>query len=154
MADEYRKYKTNVKNYTGYEHQKYKSQLMQVAFTKPSDYYKLQTDVMGKILEANIDQIYSTVFHVLKSGRKGNANVTEGGAIINRGEYPDTLDTMGIDWNPSVPEQEADRIAKMIVDGFQSDIEKHVIDLVLPKSIFNDALKRSAKKAEAGISDS
>lgn len=154
MADQFRTYKTNVKNYTGYEHQKYKSQLLQMAFTKPSDYYKLQTDVLGKILESNIDQIYSTVFYALSKGKAGRANVTAGAELIDTTEYGDTLGAMGIEWNPSIPEQEADRIAKMVVDGFQADIQKHVIDLVLPQSIFKDALARSAKKAESGINDS
>lgn len=146
-----RSYKTNVKNYTGYEHEKYKTQLLQVAFTKPSDYYKLQTEVLSNLLETSIDAIYNSVYWALKSGKEPRADGTAGDRIIKRADYADTLNAMSIDWDPRMPDQECDRIAKEIVDGYREDIQKLVVDVILPANVFDKALQKSVKKATADL---
>lgn len=141
--------RTDPLNYTGYENQRYRNELLQLAFTKPSEYYKLQDDVLAKLLEDHVKDLYNTVYNVLRAGK----DKTGRGYIINLGEY-DKYREIVTEWNPRIPDETCDKIAKEIVRDFQSSLEKKVIDLVLPPNIFDQALQRSAKKASAGIDDS
>lgn len=146
-----RTWETDMKNYSGYQHQQYKSILNQVAFTKPADYYQLQLEVMTYLMENHYDDVYQTVYQLLTKGMQKDGTTR----VINIAGYNDTLKAMkngtGVQWNPAFPDQKADAIAKAVTEGFIDSLKENVLDVVLPEQIFNEALKRSAKKAEAGI---
>jgi hypothetical protein len=144
-----RTYENDPLNYSGYENRKYMNELLQLAFTKPSTYYRLQGDVLNKILEEHIKDMYKTIYNTLKSGKDKDGLPTVELITADYKEYYDITKMPA--WNPRIPDQKCDEIAREIVKDFQTSIEKRVIDLVLPRNIFDDALQRSAKKAAAGI---
>lgn len=141
-----RDYESDPLNYSGFENRQYKSGLLQLAFTKPSEYYKLQETVLNKILADHIKDIYKTVYNALRRGQ-----TKSGQPIVNVAADFATYSTITTDWNPKLPDEDCDKIAKQVTKDLEAALEKHIIDRVLPPNIFNDALKRSATKAAAGI---
>lgn len=141
-----RDYESEPLNYSGFENRKYKSGLLQLAFTKPSEYYQLQENVLEKVLAAHMTGIYKTVYNALRNGMDKDGN-----QIVDVLNYPtyNTISPGG--WNPRLPDEDCDKIAKLVTKDIEAALEKHIIDRVLPPNIFNDALKRSATKAAAGI---
>jgi hypothetical protein len=142
-------FKSDPLNFSGYENQRYRNGLLQLAFTKPSEYYKLQDEVLAKLLEDNIKSMYNTVYNVLRSGKNKDK-----GVVVDITGYDTYAKISPGGWDPKIPDQECDSIAKSIIQDFQKSLENKVIDLVLPPNIFDQALNRSAKKAAAGIDDS
>lgn len=137
-----RTYKDNPKNKYGIEHQKYINSLLQLAYSKPSEYYRLQTEVSEAILDANTDLIYDTVYNLLRNGTDKNNR-----QIIDTDQY-DYLDGQ---WNPSYPEQKCAEIADEITADFVKNIKNKVMEIILPDSIYRDAMARTRTKANAEI---
>lgn len=142
-----RDFESDPLNYTGYENKKYKTTLLQLAFRQPEEYFKLQSEVLAGLLENNIKNIYKTVFNALKDGKA--ADGTTALVATDATAFPTYNSIVGVNdgWQPKIPEEDCDAIAKDITKKLAELLEEKVVHLVLPPNIFDETLQRAAKKA-------
>jgi hypothetical protein len=151
---ENRTYKTDIENYLGLDNEDFKSRMMQISVSKPSAYFALQSTFLKAILNKHVKDIYHTVYYALTAGKKVAANGRDLEDIIDpaeiRGADADTQALM-MPFAPSLSEAEVDHIAKEIAKVIEKAFRDNVVERVLPKNIYNEAIGRSARKMEAGI---
>ena len=61
-------FKVETSNYLGFEYEEYLNQLMALAISKPSDYYKIRADTLKALKQGIITQVYETYYTLLTEG--------------------------------------------------------------------------------------
>ena len=53
------RFEVDTNGYLGFKYEEYRSEMYALALSKPSDYFKLRKDVLGKVKTEAIEDIYS-----------------------------------------------------------------------------------------------
>ena len=135
---DYRRYDSpfyvNAKNALGLEQQATRSELLALALSKPANYFKLRADVVKRITEQSVSDIYNTYWDILKFG------------TYNEGtEQLTYIDATGVSKNfhPNLPEAEINKFA-LKVAGAIKDIAEEAVDEILPLR-YNDLAVHTSK---------
>jgi hypothetical protein len=137
-----REFKSDPINRLGIENAEFQSNLMQVSFASPAQYFAIRKECMKKLLTDGIKDMHATIYNFLTEGTdKANVQV-----VTLKDDAEDVFGGAN-NFKPKLNKQKADEVAMSIVSGYQKLIMDEVLDLVLPASIFSEALQRSAKKA-------
>ena len=132
-------YRINTANYLGIQHSTFKNKLMELALTKPSDYFDLREKVLEKVKTDAIADLYNTIFNTMTDGKD-----LKGGSIAAGATAEAIL-------KPSYPHQEVTEIALAAAKTMDKIIDD-VIEIILPIDYTELAKQRIARKSEgAGI---
>ena len=61
-------FKIDVSDYRGIEHEEFRTNLLNLALTKPTDYNKLRMIVLRKVKKAAVDSQYAIYYYLLTEG--------------------------------------------------------------------------------------
>jgi hypothetical protein len=145
-----RTFRTDVINSLGIEHDEAQAQALNISISNPSAFYKMRSDLLRSVLNANVQNLYNTIFNALNNGTMPDGRtpilpMTSAALVpfqINGRPY----------FSPKVPEQEINKIALSICASFKRLIESEIVDVVLPKSFFDLSKQKTAQSTRNNIS--
>jgi hypothetical protein len=109
-------FKVKPKNILGLDARKTRSKLLALALSKPEDYYKLREEVIEKMTENAVDEIYNTFWSALTDGIVGGnqINIPGGGAF-----------------QPNLPESDVNKFALKCANAIY-EISQEAVESILP----------------------
>ena len=118
-------------NFQGHQYSQYKNYLMSVALTTPSEYYKLQTDVIEQLNVRIAKLIYKQLF-----------------LLLTQGKLPDGT-SMKIDGKPINPAFPSQAAADFCIDAANTidKIIRDATEVILPASHLDVAKMQMADKS-------
>ena len=128
------RFEVDTNDYLGFKYEEYRNEMYALALSKPSDYFKLRKDVLGKVKNEAIKDIYSSFFNVLSLGRDRAGRVP----IVVSG---------GLEYQPGYPQQEVSKIALKAARTLDSLLDE-VINIILPadfKKLASSRLEETSK---------
>ena len=134
-------FRVNVKDFLGIENTKYREKMMQVALTKPADFYALREKVRASVIEKAIGDFYDTLYYVMTQGK-----LTNGGISAAQGAEK------SIDFTPNIPKQKVNDFALSAVKTMESIVED-AVDMMLPPDFLDIAKSRTVSKSSAANID-
>ena len=129
-------FKINTSDYLGINHTTFKNKLMEIALTKPADYFQLREIVLDKVKTQAIANLYNTIYSVLTEGKLSDGNSAAAGA------------TQEAHFKPGYPQQKVTEIALSAAKTMDEIIDD-VVEIILPIDYNELAKQRMARKAGA-----
>jgi len=130
-------FKVKPKNILGLDARKTRSKLLALALSKPEDYYKLREDVIEKMSEKSVDDIYNTFWNALTDG------IIDGNHIKIPGG--------GGDFQPNLPESDVNKFALKCANAIY-EITQEAVDTILPEKFKSLAIEsQEAILSERGV---
>jgi len=125
-------WKVDVSDYMGHKYEQYKNKLNAAALTRPSDYYKTQSDVLEKLNETIAKGVYETFYNLLTKGILPDGSTLKIGseAVI-----------------PSWPAQAATTFS-LEASNQIDDIISKCVEIILPKEILDISKMRLEMKSK------
>jgi len=106
-------------NYMGIEHEEYKTNLLQLALTKPTEYFELRKTVLANVKRASVAGIYETYYRLLTNG--SSPADTNDASLANKNPI----------FQPCLPRQKVNEFALKASKTIDA-ISEEAIDLILP----------------------
>ena len=80
MAEDGFNFKVNPSDFRGIEHEKFRTKLLNLAITKPTEYNDLRMNVLEAVKEKAVNAQYNIYYYLLTAGRneKNDASIIEG----------------------------------------------------------------------------
>ena len=125
-------------DYLGIKYQSFKDDLLSLALAQPSEYFKLRKQVLKKVKQDALEQVFNLYYNLLTKGR----NFDDSAPIT--AEFEDIF-------KPNYPKQ----LTAQFALGASKTIDKIVedaIEILLPKDYKSLAQDRFVKKAEGNLS--
>jgi hypothetical protein len=129
MADRDFNFKIDPSDYRGIEHEEFRTNLLNLALTKPTDYNKLRMHVLKKVKKQAVESQYSIYYYLL----------TEGCSVADDGKTKSNHILSGIDGLPEHQGIFVPRVPKHIVNEFAlkasatiDKIAEEAINMILP----------------------
>lgn len=134
-------FKLNPENYLGLEHDKFKSDMMQIALTNPTKYYAIRNNVMQNTVSKVVKEMYETIYYLLtigglKSGDTAGAAKNADGTVVTGGEL----------FEPKMSEKEVSDFAMSCATTMRTMLVS-AIHKLLPDDYINLASSRLASQA-------
>ena len=142
-------FKIDVSDFRGIEHEEFRTNLLNLALTKPTDYNKLRMVVLRKIKKAAVDAQYGIYYYLLTDGcEAANGGKTKGQNIladVRTGfqEYQDLF-------VPRVPKHIVNEFA-MKASATIDKIAEEALNMILPKDWKTIADERIYSKTKGAI---
>ena len=122
-------FRVETSNYLGFEYEEYLNQLMALAISKPSDYYKIRADTLKALKQGIITQVYETYYTLLTEGEIDGTN---------------TLNSL----KPSYPQQKASQFS-LSASKTINEILNSALDIILPANHLDIAKMKLTEKSNA-----
>ena len=126
-------FEVDTSDYLGFQYEEYLNELMALAVSKPSDYYKIRADTLKLLKQVVVKQVYDTYYGLLT---KGTVN----------GQAP-----LG-DLVPHYPQQKASQFA-LGASKTINDILNSALDIILPPNHLDVAKLKLTEKGNAAKID-
>ena len=136
-------FKVDVKNYLGLENSAYKSRMMQIALTNPTNFYKIRENVLKNVIENAIGDLYDTLYNVMTSGL-----VKIGGRDVNASSDGGAVPAGGDAFRPQIPKQQVSEFALKAAKTLE-DIVREAVEIMLPEDFLDLAKARIARTSDA-----
>ena len=129
-------FKIDTSDVLGISYNAYKTKMYALALSKPSDYYKLREQVVQKIKDAAVKNIYDVIYDFLKDGKCGDTRIA----------------TIGNDVTlvPKYPSSKINEIALGAAESLDDIIEK-TIAICLPANYDDIARAKLTQKGQANL---
>jgi len=134
-------FRVNVKDFLGIENTKYREKMMQVALTKPADFYELREKVRSNVIEKAIGDFYDTLYYVMTTGKLSNGGQSAAKDAAKASEF-----------TPNIPKQKVNDFALSAVKTLESIVED-AVDMMLPPDFLDIAKSRTISKSSAANID-
>ena len=122
-------FQVDTNDYLGFQYEEYLNELMALAVSKPSDYYKIRAGTLKLLKQVVVKQVYNTYYGLLTTG------------TID-GQTP-----LG-DLVPHYPQQKASQFA-LGASKTINDILNSALDIILPPNHLDVAKLKLTQKGEA-----
>ena len=126
-------FEVDTSDYLGFQYEEYLNELMALAVSKPSDYYKIRAETLKLLKQIVVKQVYDTYYGLLTTG------VIDGqtplGALV-----------------PHYPQQKASQFA-LGASKTINDILNSALDIILPSNHLDVAKLKLTQKGEAAKID-
>jgi hypothetical protein len=122
-------FQVDTSDYMGFKYEEYLNELMSIAVSKPSEYYKMRSDTLKLLKQGIITQIYETYYKLLTTGKIGAA--TPLGVLV-----------------PSYPQQKASQFS-LAASKTINEILNSALDIILPANHLDVAKMKLTEKGEA-----
>jgi len=135
-------FKLDPENYLGLQHDKFKSDMMQIALTNPTKYYAIRNNVMQNTVSKIVKEMYETIYNLLTMGAveksKGIASAANNadGTVVTGGEL----------FEPKMSEKEVSDFAMSCATTMRSMLVQ-AIHKLLPDDYISLASSRLASQA-------
>ena len=129
-------FKIDTSDYLGISHTTFKNKLMEIALTKPSEYFQLREKVLERVKTNAIANLYNTIYLVLTEGKLNDGNLAAAGA------------TQSAIFVPNYPKQKVTEIALSAAKTMDEIIDG-IIEIILPIDYNDIAKQRISRKADA-----
>ena len=122
-------FQVDTSDYMGFKYEEYLNELMSLAMSKPSEYYKMRSDTLKALKQGIISQIYTTYYTLLTTGKVGGASPL--GALV-----------------PSYPQQKASQFS-LAASKTINEILNSALDIILPANHLDVAKMKLSEKSSA-----
>ena len=119
-------FKVKPSDYLGSGHEAYKADMMQIALSTPSEYFKLRKVALEKIKAAAVNQQYNIYYHLLTLGKTPNGVDS---VVAGSGLQGDTVTK----FQPNVPRQQVNDFALKAAKTIDA-LAEEAIELILPSN--------------------
>ncbi len=123
-------FQVDTSDYLGFQYEEYLNELMALAVSKPSDYYKIRSNTLKLLKQVVVKTVYDTYYGLLTTGEiDGNRPL---GVLV-----------------PHYPQQKASQFA-LSASKTINDILNSALDIILPPNHLDVAKLKLTQKGEAG----
>ena len=132
-------FRINPASYLGIDNEKFKSDMLQLALSKPTQYFNLRKCVLEEVKKNAVNNIYSIYYWLLTEGVKSGENGANTNAKIIKAENGLDAETVAL-FTPKLPPQMVNEFALKAAKTIDK-IAEEAIELILPmnyKSIADD----------------
>ena len=120
-------FQVDTSDYMGFKYEEYLNELMSIAVSKPSEYYKMRSDTLKLLKQGIITQIYETYYKLLTTGKIGAATLL--GVLV-----------------PSYPQQKASQFS-LAASKTINEILNSALDIILPANHLDVAKMKLSEKS-------
>ena len=122
-------FQVDTNDYLGFQYEEYLNELMALAVSKPSDYYKIRAETLKLLKQVVVKQVYNTYYGLLTTGEIDGQ--TPLGALV-----------------PHYPQQKASQFA-LGASKTINDILNSALDIILPPNHLDVAKLKLVEKGNA-----
>ena len=139
MAEKDFNFKVNPSDFRGIEHEKFRTKLLNLAITKPTEYNNLRMNVLEAVKEAAVNSQYNIYYYLLTTGRNelNNKSIVEGDPNADL-------------FVPRVPANVVNEFA-MKASATIDKIAEEAIEMIMPDDWKDVADKRLYTKTKSNI---
>jgi len=132
-------FKIDTADYLSINYSAFRDDMLELALSKPSDYFRLRKAVLQAVKKSAVENIYTIYYNLLTTGTDpaGNNILTGGGAA----------DLAGI-FKPSYPKQLVNKFALGASETIDK-IAEDAVELLLPRNYKDIANERTSTKGKA-----
>jgi hypothetical protein len=135
-------FKLNPENYLGLQHDKFKSDMMQIALTNPTRYYAIRNNVMQNTVGEVVKDMYEKIYYLLTIG---SLKSTEPASAANN-KADNSVVPGGENFIPNMSEKEVSDFAMSCATTMRTMLVQ-AIHKLLPDDYINLASSRLASQA-------
>ena len=136
-------FKVKPSDYLGSSHEANKADMMQIALSNPSEYFKLRKVALEKIKAAAVNQQYNIYYHLLTLGKIPNGVDS---VVAGSGLQADTVTK----FQPNVPRQQVNDFALKAAKTIDA-IAEEAIELTLPSNYKKIAEDRQVQRTSGTL---
>ena len=135
-------FKIDPADYLGIEHEGFKQNMLELALSKPSEYFELRRIVLDHTKKETVKNIYTTYYNLLTLGKKN-----DGSDIV-----PSTGGTKMYDnkFKPHIPKQKVNEFSLMASKTIDR-IAEDALEMILPQDYRKIAESRTTQKTSGEI---
>ena len=126
-------------DYLGIEHEAFKAKILQLALSKPSEYFELRKDVLEAVKKDAVQQQYKIYYNLLTKGEKAG---TAGSIIAGKGNAALFV--------PNVPKQKVNEFALKAAKTIDA-IAEEAIEMLLPSDYRKIAEARTSQRTTGNM---
>jgi hypothetical protein len=141
-------FKIDPANYAGIDHESYRSDMLQLALAKPTEYTKLRKIVLNIVKKEAVNSQYGIYYYLLTAGAKTNGKV-QGASILADNTADLDGETIAM-FVPKVPSQIVNEFALKAAKT-NDKIAEEAIEMILPADWKQIADNRSFSKTKSTL---
>ena len=128
MGDNFN-FKIDPSDYRGIEHEEFRTNLLNLALTRPTEYNKLRMNVLKKVKKAAVESQYAIYYYLLTEGLSvAGDGKTKSNHILSN--VPESMEHVGI-FKPCVPKHIVNEFA-LKASATIDKIAEEAINMILP----------------------
>jgi hypothetical protein len=126
-------FKLNPSDYLGIDNESFKTNMLQLALTKPTQYFELRKAVLENVKRAAVKQQYAIYYWLLTAGTFAMPDGTdsEQSIVDVPEEHGNVLDTTTALFVPNIPKQKVNEFALKAAKTIDA-IAEEAIEMILP----------------------
>lgn len=137
-------FRINPSDYLGIEHEKFKSEMLQLALSKPSEYFELRKKVLERVKRDAVNKQYSIYYWLLTEGTLPAGDGTNSAtSIIGTAQHYDIF-------QPKLPPQMVNEFALKAAKTIDA-IAEEAIEMILPMNYKKIADDRTMQKTSGTL---
>jgi len=126
-------FKLDASDYLGIDHESFKTNMLQLALTTPTQYFELRKAVLENVKRAAVQKQYAIYYWLLTTGTAAEDDDTNSGAsVVNRPEQHNGVTNAVLRlFIPNVPKQKVNEFALKAAKTIDA-IAEEAIEMILP----------------------
>jgi len=126
-------FKLNPADYLGIEHESFKTNMLQLALTKPTQYFELRKAVLENVKRAAVQKQYAVYYWLLTCGNAAADNDDDSGeSVVDTPNQHEKVDQITVSmFHPNVPKQKVNEFALKASKTIDA-IAEEAIEMILP----------------------
>ena len=142
-------FKIDVSDFRGIEHEEFRTNLLNLALTRPTDYNKLRMHVLRKVKKAAVDSQYNIYYYLLTDGCSlAPDGKTKGQNVLF--DADGGIDGYQTIFKPNIPKHMVNEFA-MKASATIDKISEEALNMILPKDWKTIADERIYSKTTGNI---
>ena len=132
MGDDFN-FKLNPADYLGIDNESFKTNMLQLALTKPTQYFELRKAVLENVKRAAVKQQYAIYYWLLTEGTAAEVDGSDSGySVIDRPQQHRSVERATSDlFEPNLPKQKVNEFALKAAKTIDA-IAEEAIEMILP----------------------
>lgn len=126
-------FKLNPSDYLGINHESFKTNMLQLAITRPAQYFELRKAVLENVKRAAVQKQYAIYYWLLTTGNTAADNGTDSARTVvnNPVAHDDVAQEVFALFHPNVPKQKVNEFALKAAKTIDA-IAEEAIEMILP----------------------
>jgi hypothetical protein len=138
-------FKINPADYAGIDHESYRSDMLQLALTQPTEYTQLRKEVLNIVKKTAVNSQYAIYYYLLTVGQEAGSG--NGGESILKGKFSEEMQKT---FCPKVPAQIVNEFALKAAKTIDK-IAEEAIEMILPADWKQIADNRTFSKTKSTL---
>ena len=143
-------FKIDSADYLGIENESFKQRMLELAISKPKDYFLIRRTVLAAVKKVAVQNQYNVYYHLLSTLSLPLDDGSKGLLVINKCPEAMAVFEEKKDFQPCVPKQVVNEFALAAAKTIDAIAEK-AIELILPSSFASLASDRETKKTAGDL---